>query len=134
MQWSDNNPGGLAVAENGYLVATVTFTNMPDGTSDFGPPMTAILLGALLHDEQAYEVLFHRDGHNHLRDTIAPNWFFYWNQIFVDNYAYYDPNELDAEYFSPELPFCVFIGRGAYLLTCFLWVRWIEMEIGCEIH
>ena len=42
MKWANNNPGGKAVADNGFLKATVTFTGLPAQNSDFGKKVAKI--------------------------------------------------------------------------------------------
>ena len=83
MKWANNNPGGKAVADNGFLKATVTFTGLPAQNSDFGKKVAKISYGAHVCDKNDYEVFFPKNEINHPSNSgnaSWPNWMYYWLQ------------------------------------------------------
>ena len=83
MKWANNNPGGKAVADNGFLKATVTFTGLPAQNSDFGKKVAKISYGAHVCDKNDYGVFFPKNEINHPSNSgnaSWPNWMYYWLQ------------------------------------------------------
>lgn len=80
-EWARDNPYGQAAVRGDSLVATVTFTGLPEGNSNFGKKSASITFNDIPCDEKAYEVFFPKEAKNHPSgQPDSPNWFYYWKQ------------------------------------------------------
>ena len=109
MKWANGNPGGKAVADNGFLKATVMFTGLPAKNSDFGKKKAAISFKGVVCDEKEYEVFFPKFGTNHPRKNVTErtaNWFYYWKDgdvCGIPNDATYGPISMVVEFEDGEI-------------------------------
>lgn len=79
--WSQNNPGGRASVSNGYLVATATFTGLPQKNDDFGRKLVILMVDNVVVQRTEIEVFFNKNATNNPSSkTGLPNWFYYWKE------------------------------------------------------
>jgi len=81
--WDPANPNGKPTAANGFLTATVTFTNLPNSNSAFGVKTARLKRDGDVVATNKYAVFFDKFGANHPPcSTCAgcPNWFWYWRE------------------------------------------------------
>ena len=88
MAWNAANPNGKPTVGGDNLLATVTFTGLPANNSAFGTKKAAVYFDGIKLDENDYEVFFPRNAANNPGGT-APNWFYYWGQVYVNANVHY---------------------------------------------
>ena len=112
MQWSAQNPNGKATVNNGFLCATVTFTDLPGVNASFGLKTARVFYDSVKKDEKNYEVFFPRDANNNPGVMDVPNWFYYWKQTSANgaNTVMIYTNSGGSEYLFPGI---IYIGATA---------------------
>lgn len=81
--WDKENQMGKAVAKNGFLVASTTFSGLPARNSDFGKKKARVSWQGAVAVETDYEVFFPKFGKNHPCENAeerTANWFYYWKE------------------------------------------------------
>jgi hypothetical protein len=94
--WNAANPGGKASVSGNYLVATATFTGLPENNSDFGKKKVELLFDGNVLEKSEIEVFFPKHAKNHPGTNAGtdPNWFYYWKDgkvCGIPTDAIYDP-------------------------------------------
>lgn len=114
--WAVNNPNGKAAAGGGNLIATVTFTGLPDNNSDFGKKTATVSWNGVICDTKDYEVFFSKTATNHPGEPIgSPNWFYYWKNGAVCGIpadSEFDPNG-DFGWTHPQIDSRIRLGPDA---------------------
>lgn len=81
MEWAAANPDGKAIVENGFLMAKIRFTGLPEKNDDFGKKTVELLVDGLSVESASIKVFFPKFATNHPGGiSDDPNWFYYWKE------------------------------------------------------
>lgn len=123
---ANNNPGGQAMVTGDFIVATATYTGLPQNNNDFGSKKARVRYGNHPNAiaEATYEVFFPRDAKNHPNGLTGwpqcyydyinpPNWYFYWTQTTANfgTHSYFPGNTSETKFVNNT--WSAFIGDTA---------------------